>query len=84
MDAKAEAEKRWAVMDTARIGSPGAGYATGFEAGAAWALREFGDLIGYAPEKRDEWHEISRQIGHTPEAWRMYAHHIADGIESDG
>lgn len=63
MDAKAEAEKRYG-----RYIDPAEGAA--FLAGAAWALRQFGDVL-----TREGW-------SHSPTWFAAEAHHIADRIES--
>jgi len=72
MDAKAEAEKRYANV-----------YADGqkaiaFKAGAVWALREFGDKLEESGANEPS---IAAAIALVEFGWASEAHHIADGIE---
>lgn len=74
MDAKSEAEKRYPESDE--------GWEfwqedrAAFLAGAAWALREFGDLLNDADSS-----VVGEEIALTLMGWGCDAHHIADGIE---
>lgn len=80
MDAKAEAQNRWPTYPA--VGFSGAAdRQDAFLAGAAWALREFGDKLDAevsANVKNGKW-KPARDVALL--AWHAEAHHIADGIE---
>jgi hypothetical protein len=71
MDAKTEASKRWPM------GTGQSSY-DAFLAGAAWALREFGDVLENAAANESS---SNVPIAVAEYGWASEAHHIADGIE---
>lgn len=80
MDAKAEAEKRYPYGDADDDPGVIAADRTNFLAGAAWALREFGDMLDVEAAREAERTSCAPAYL-APFSWAAEAHRIADGIE---
>ena len=80
MDAKAEAQNRWPTYPA--VGFSGAAdRQDAFLAGAAWALREFGDALEAEVATNSEANMFLPARDLALIGWASEAHHIADGIE---